>query len=346
MRLRLCLTFYCSILYFAVFSQVGGENTYQFLELNHSARVVALGGNQVALNDTTDLSLPFFNPSLLTAYMSNHALFSYVNYFSDINFGYASYARSFGKIGNFALGMHYINYGNFREATEVGELTGNSFKAAEYALNIIYSRTWKNLNLGFTLKPVLSVFENYQSAGMAADVGINYDFGKKLTRIAIVARNFGTQFTTYYSEGEKESLPFNLLAGISHKLKYAPFAMSVTAQHLTNWDLANPEPKEGAADDFNIFERDESFSKQVMRHLIFGLELLPSKNFTIRTGYNYQRRQELKLEEKASTVGMSLGFGIKLNRFRFDFATSRFHVAGSSNVFSLIVNLNQTIQNP
>ena len=94
----------------------------------------------------------------------------------------------------------------------------------------------------------------------------------------------------------------------------------------------------------DLFERDENFTKQLLRHVILGIEILPSKNFTIRAGYNYQRRQELKFEEKLSTVGLSAGFGIKIKRFHFDFATTRFHLAGTSNLFSLSVNLNNELQ--
>ena len=78
-----------------------------------------------------------------------------------------------------------------------------------------------------------------------------------------------------------------------------------------------------------------------MRHAVLGVEILPSDNFSIRAGYNYQRRQELKFDERLSTVGFSMGFGLKIKRFRLDFATSRFHLAGSSNLFSLVINLNE-----
>jgi hypothetical protein len=322
-----------------VSAQLGGESTYQFLELSHSARLVALGGYQVALTDSTDLNLPFYNPASLSPEMSNQVLFSYVNYFSDINFGYVTYARSFDSLGNFAAGMQYINYGTFRETTEKGEITGNSFKAAEYALNLTYSNTWKRINYGITLKPILSVFESYQSLGIALDAGLNYSFKNGQTTTGLVIKNLGTQFTTYYTEGEKEKLPLNLMAGISHKLKHAPLRLSISAVHLNNWDLGYKKT-ESTTGEFDIFTRQESFPKQIMRHVILGAELMPSKNFTIRGGYNFQRRQELKLEDKASTVGYSIGFGVKINRFRFDFGTSRFHVAGSSNVFSLAINLN------
>lgn len=320
-------------------AQIGGERTYQFLELTNSARIAALGGTQVAINDSTDLNLPYHNPALLNKSMDNMVLANYVNYFSDINYGYVSYAKSIDSIGNFAAGMHYINYGDFVEATELGELTGNYFKAAEYALNLIYSNNYKNLKYGINLKPILSVFESYQSFGVVADVGISYATKNKLTNFALVAHNFGTQITTYYNEANREPVPFNLMAGVSKRLEHAPVILSLTMQNLTNWDLSNPVSENTG--EIAIFERDESFSKQIMRHMVAGIEILPSENFIIRAGYNYQRRQELKFDDKLSTVGMSLGFGVKIKRFRFDFATSRFHLAGSSNLFSLAINLNE-----
>jgi len=158
-----------------------------------------------------------------------------------------------------------------------------------------------------------------------------------------VARNIGSQITTYYKNGDHEPLPFDVQAGISSKLAHAPVILHVTAQHLNNWDLANLEPDEEESDNL-VYEPQESFGKQVMRHLVLGIELVPSQNFTIRAGYNYQRRQELMLGEKASTVGFSLGFGVNTKRFRLDYANSRFHLAGSSNLFSLAINLNEILR--
>ena len=337
------LKYYLFILLLSTFfrgnAQIGGEFTYQFLELTNSARIAALGGNQVAILDSTDLNLPYHNPASLRKTMENKVLVNYVNYLSDINYGYASFARSFDGIGNFALGMHYINYGKFREATEFGELTGNTFKAAEYAMSIIYSNRYKRLNYGAALKPVLSSFESYQSFGLAADFGLSIASKSQYTNVSLVARNVGTQITTYYNNGNREPIPFNLSAGISSRLKHAPIIFSVTMQHLTNWDLADPEPEE-TDNNLAFFERDESFGKQIMRHMVLGAEILPSENFIIRAGYNYQRRQELKFDEKVSMVGFSFGFGVRIKRFRLDYGISQYHLAGSSNLFSLAVNIN------
>lgn len=319
------------------YAQIGGESTYQFLELTNSARIAALGGNQVALHDSTDLNLPYHNPALLSEGMSNRMQFNYTNYLADINFGYAAYARSYERIGNFAAGIHYINYGEFDEATELGELTGNQFTAAEYAFHLYYSNSFKKLYYGATLKPVYSAFESYQSFGMALDLGIVLRSKNGLTNVGMVASNIGGQITTYYEDGAREKIPFNLQAGISQRLKHAPIILSLTLDNLSNWKLSASENDE---DELALFEREESFGQQIMRHTVIGMEVLPSDNFIIRAGYNYQRRQELKFDDRVSTVGFSFGFGVRINRFRLDYGISRFHLAGSSNLISLAVNLN------
>lgn len=341
MKRKLYFAFLFSLFAVAVKAQIGGESTYQFLELTNSARIAALGGNQIAIKDTIDLNLPYHNPAQLHKSMEGRVLVNYVNYLTDINYGYASYAKSFEGIGNFALGMHYINYGKFREATETGELTGINFNAAEYALNIIYSNNYKRLYYGVNLKPILSSFESYQSIGIATDLGVSFSSKTGRTNVALVARNIGTQITTYYDNGDREKIPFNLQAGLSQKLKHAPLIFSLTLQNLNNWDLANPEPGPNGEDQLTIFERDESFGKQIMRHTVIGVEVLPSENFILRAGYNYQLRQELKFDDKVSTVGFSFGFGLKVKRFHLDYANTRFHLAGSSNLFSLSINLNE-----
>lgn len=323
---------------FAAKAQIGGENTYQFLELTNSARIAALGGNQVAIADSTDLNLPYHNPASLHQSMEDKILVNYVNYLTDINYGYASFAKSFDSIGNFALGVHYINYGKFDEATDLGELTGNTFKAAEYAFHFIYSNNYKRLRYGAALKPVLSSFESYQSFGLAADLGLSFASKGKFTNVSLVARNIGGQITTYYDSGEREKIPFNLQAGISQRLKHAPVLLSLNMQYLNHWDLGNTVESDDETNDF--YEQEEGLGKQIMRHLVFGVEILPSENFIIRAGYNYQRRQELKFNDRAAMVGLSAGFGLKIKRFRLDYAISQYHLAGSSSLFSLTVNIN------
>jgi hypothetical protein len=339
---NLTLLIFLNLLIFSVAKgQIGGEYTYSFLNLTNSARMAALGGNQIAINDSADLNVSYNNPSLLKPDMRNQLSVNYVDYFAGINYGYASYSFGTPLPGNFAVGVHYINYGKFTEALETGEKTGSTFGAAEYALNLIWANTYKQFTYGVTLKPILSTMENYQSFGLAADLGITY-FGKSSgTTLAIVARNVGTQLKTYYDGAEKETIPFDLQVGLSQRLQHAPIRLAATLQHLQKWNLAKPEEDNSGA---TTVYKEDSFTKKFMRHMVLGVELLPSPNFTIRAGYNYQLRQEMKLAEKMSTVGFSWGFGFRIKRFQISYGSARYSLAGSSNLISVAINLNDGLR--
>lgn len=327
------------ILVFPLFAkaQIGGESTYEFLNLTNSARMAALGGNQVAIADESDLNVAYNNPALLTETMQNHIVTNYVNYVADVNYGFAAYSLPIEIPGNIAVGMHYINYGSFIEALPDGTKTGNTFNAAEYALNIIYSYQYNRLSFGANLKPIWSSFETYQSTGIAADFGVCLKSKDGLTSIGLVAKNVGMQITTYYDNGDREPLPFDLQLGYSQKLGHAPIRISGTLQHLQKWNLSKPVEVDNGITNEII---EDGMGKKFLRHLLLGVEILPSENFSLRVGYNYQRRQELKYDEKLSTVGFSWGFGFKINRFHLNYGSARYHLAGSGNHISVAINLN------
>ena len=327
------------ILFFPVFlkAQRGGDAVYEFLNITNSARIAALGGNQVGMSGY-DLNLSYHNPAALTDTVSGHLVLNYVPYLSDINYGYAAYARSFDKIGTFSFGIHYINYGNFDRADEVGNING-SFSAGEYAFLMMYSRKLSNrFNAGITMKPVISNFESYNSFGLAFDLGLMYSSATRLFNAGITLKNFGAQLTTYNET--TEPLPMDLQVGMSIKLAHAPFRFSVTAQDLLNFDLTYTLP--GDEDEAPVGFEDENkagFGDKFMRHMVFGFEFIPSKYFYISAGYNHRRRKELAIDAKSSTVGFSWGFGFRVYKFRFAYGSARYHLAGSSNHFSISTNL-------
>ena len=328
--------------------QVGGK-AFQFLDMTNSARVAALGGKSVAIYDD-DLNIAYYNPSIVSEGMSNHFVLNYVNYFAGINYGYASYARSIDKIGNFAAGIHYLNYGSFIGADENGMKTSD-FHAAEYAFNLIYSRKIDSLiHIGVNLKPVYSNLESYSSFAIAVDAGITYHNPDRLFTASLVIRNLGTQITTYYPNGDYESLPLDITIGISQSLKHAPFKFYIIADHLEKFDLTYTTEQD-KQDKLNAFTGDENKENKfdaamdkVMRHFIFGTELSITRNLMLRFGYNYRRRQEMKISNKPGTVGFSWGLGIKISKFHISYGRSAFHVTGSPNYFSLSMNLSEFYQ--
>ncbi len=344
MRQALILFFFTAFIFLKTHSQIGGNYTYAFLNLPNSARVASLGGKSVAIvND--DLNMAFHNPSLLSPEMDKQLVLNYVGYFAGIKYGYVSYAKDYDSKGTLAAGIHFIHYGEFIRADELGNKTG-TFTASEYAINLIYSKKIDSIfMIGITLKPVYSHLERYNSFGILADGGITYFNPENLFTAAFVLKNVGAQLVHYYP-GNRELMPFEIQAGVSQKLIHAPFRFSLLLQHLQKFDMKyNSQIEEN-----NVFNTSsttknenkiENFGDQLMRHVIIGMEFLPSKNFYINMGYNYQRRQELKIPGRIGMVGFSWGFGMKINKYQISYSRATYHVAGASNHFSLSVNLSE-----
>ena len=141
------------------------------------------------------------------------------------------------------------------------------------------------------------------------------------------------QITSYAGE-ERQKLPFEIQAGVSQRLAHAPFRFSLTLRHLEKFDLTyNYAESSSSTDETNTSD----FAENLMRHAVVGVELIPHKNFYFSAGYNYQRRRELQIESKVSTVGLSWGFGINTSWMDIEFGRATYHLAGSSTHLSLIL---------
>ncbi len=323
-------------------AQTGGTRVYRFLDLPYSSRVAALGG-KIASMPAENLNFALSNPSLLGEKTNNNLAINYINYFSDINFGSIGYSFSTPLPGYFASGLQYINYGTFTAADETGNITG-TFSAAEYIFHVSYARSFDSLfSVGISIKPVLSILERYQSFGIVIDMGASYHDRENLFTAGFVLCNAGFQINPYVS-GHREPVPFEIRAGISQKLKYAPFRFVFTFQQLQQPDLLYPVPE--YPENPNTVENNQKklqglnrFAENAMRHTLVGVEFLPLKSFTISLGYNYQRRRELQIPSRIGSIGFSWGFTLHLSRFNVSYGRASYHLAGASNHFSISTNL-------
>jgi len=333
MRKKVLNLIFLSLVISPLFSQTGGDNVYEFLNLTHSGLVSSLGGTNVSLRGN-NLNLAYHNPALLSSEMNNSLALNYVNYFAGINFGLAMYSHTYPGAGNFAAGMTYLNYGSFAGTDPSGVITGD-FSAAEYAFSFMYSRQIDSLfTIGVNFKPVLSHLENYTSFGFAFDIGASWHNASNLFSAGMVIRNAGLQLTSYAGE-ERQKLPFEIQAGVSQRLAHAPFRFSLTLKHLEKYDLTHDYTEPGATSTEK--SKFSEIAENIMRHAVVGVELIPHKNFYFSAGYNYQRRRELQVDSKVSTVGLSWGFGINTSWMDIEFGRATYHLAGSSTHLSLIL---------
>jgi len=345
-----------------LFSQEGGNNTYEALNLVTSARVAALSGNAISIKDN-DIDLAWDNPSILNESMENHLVLNYVDYLADINYTSFIYSKSFSNLGSFSAGMKYLHYGTFKEADHTGEII-REFNAQDVVFNLGWGKGVSPiLNLGKSnekkldsiffvggnLKLIYSNYHfDYSSFGIAIDLAGTYHNHKRNTTVAAIIKNAGIQIKPYTSKN-REPLPFEIQLGISQKLKHAPFRLMLNAQHLERWDLTYTDPIETQSplipveEDTLMFQKIgakvSDFGDKLLRHTSFGTEIILSKNFHIRVGYNYQRQKELKISTKRGMSGFSFGLGFKVSKFHFSYGRTAFHLAGGTNHFSIRTSL-------
>lgn len=322
-------------------AQLGGDATFQFLDLPGSARATALGGDQLGLLDR-DPNLAMHNPALLSDTMHQQAAWNVARYVADINFGQAVYAHKLDSLTTLGVGVKYISLGDFVATDPTGNVEG-SFHGNEQALTFLASRRKGKFRFGLGLKTIFSTLESYSSVGLAADAGVSFHNPESRFTASLLVRNFGQQVSTYYDGAEKEPLPFDVQIGFSKRLKYMPFRFLVTAHHLHQWDIRFDDPRDQESDVF--FGQDttssSNFTDKLFRHFILGGEFYFGKNVTIRLGYNYLRRQELALEDKKGLLGFSFGVAVRVKRFYIEYGRARYHYADGINHFTISMNLNE-----
>ena len=323
-----------------VCSQTGGRGTYGFLDLPVSARVASLGGTATAIYDD-DINVAIFNPAALNASMDNQLALSYVNYFAGINYGYSAYAKSTEKYGTFMGGIQYINYGKFTRAEENGERVGE-FRAGEYALNLGWAyQLDSNFSIGAILKPIYSSMADVYSFGISTDIAAAYYTKERDFAATLILRNFGTTLISY-REDNRENLPFEIQAGVSKRVKNAPFRLMLSFTNLQTFDLTytdstaiNINPLTGQEENDN-----PSFFNKSVRHLVTGVEFIPSENFHVRLGYNFQRGNEMSVDSRLSLAGFSWGLGFRVKKFHLSYGMATYHIAGASHHITIATNLN------
>ena len=322
----------------ATTAQVGGESVYQFLNISTSARQIALGGEVLTLEN--DINQPMWNPAVINNNLDTKLAVNYASYLAGINIGSISYAREISRrIGTVHGSVTYLDYGTLLGADTNGTETGN-FNANDISIAIGYAYNLPNTNfyIGSNVKLISSNISSFSSTGIATDIGLLYQSPFKPYSFALVARNMGTQIKSF--NGVYESIPFKLAFGGSYRLEHVPLKWYFTLDNLQQWEVAVANPSAQTSDlEGNITEEQIGFIGNALRHFIIGAELFPNRAINVRLGYNFRRSAELKLQNARTFSGISFGFGIKMNRFKFNYAHSKFHSASNTGTFSLEIDL-------
>lgn len=316
---------------------------YKFYDLPQSARIAGLGGNSIAIPDY-DINFATVNPSALKDTMSNLFSINTALYLAKIKYGSLTWGYSLKDMGNLGISIQYLNYGSFDRMDDFGYNLG-TYRGNDYYFNLIWSKElFKHIHIGAAFKPMASKIDIYKSYGVAFDLGAHFYNPDYNTMVSLVFKNIGKQIRPFY-DNHIEYLPYDIQFGISTKLKHAPFRFSFVFHSLDQPSLIYTNNNVSEPNNTNLkpeeIEKDYVHNRleNILRHTIFGFELIPTKSFYLQLGCNFQQRSELKTINKKGLAGISLGIGIRAKKINISYARQQFHLSQASNHISLQTNL-------
>ena len=321
-----------------LFAQIQ-NSSYNSLNLNNSSRVLSMGGDVISIVDN-DVSLAFQAPSLLNKEMNRQMSFNFVDYVSDINFISFHYAQKISNNLMIFSGLDAINYGEFIGS----DATGNSTSLFTANQQIFTLGTAKQISdkftLGTNIKLLNSQLESYHSLSLSSNVSTTYFNKENNLAATLLFKNMGKPIKSYTSNSE--NLPFEIQLGLSKSLQHLPFRYSLVLHHLNVYDISNDYNLNTIYDltSNTIIIKKETVAKKMLRHVILGGELNPfRKSLYLRAGFNFQRREDLKLSSSFSMSGFSWGMGFSVKKIQINYSRSALHSSSVLNSFSLITNL-------
>jgi hypothetical protein len=319
-------------------AQTGGTSSFQILHTISPARVAALGGNSLAVKDG-DLNLGLIAPSLLDSTAAGQVVFGYTRFFGEANISHVGYAHQAKGLGTLSFGIQSLGYGDFDMTDEAGNITG-SFNAGEYLFQGGIARQLdEHFSIGANVKYIFSQLAEYKATALAIDAAGTYYNQEKHFTATFMLKNIGSQLSSY-RPGVDENIPFEIQAGISKKLDKAPIRFSLIGENLQTWDLTPESNDEVIIDPLTGEETQTNkggFGENLARHLLANAEIILTENLHVRIGYNYNRRQQLKIEERPGGAGITWGFGFRVSKFHLSYGRAAYSLAGVSNHFNVSV---------
>ncbi len=300
-----------------------GTTSFQFLKVLPSARGTALGEAFSAATNNSDAV--YFNPAALTRIDKMDLAVDYMNYFLDVTHYSLAAAWTVPNLGTFAV--HGI-------MTDVGEIRVTSVDALDFVDGVYLGYTGETIHPGsqvFGLSFARDLTDHFsfgltakygredlgiKSTGcMMFDAGLTYETGFRTLKLAAVVRHFGPEVKFYDNvnlrryDASSDSSYYKRYTGKSYPL---PQIFNIG---LAAWLVSpNPDALFHAGNQTLLIAADMVQPRDYDQQYNLGIEYGFNDLLFLRGGYklNYD------------TEGMSLGFGLAINKLRIDYAYSDF----------------------
>lgn len=280
-----------------------GTTGSDFLLMDTSARGIAMGGAMTAL--TNDSSSIYWNPAGLTQVPRLSTTFMHSQYVADITYDALSYAQRITDAAVIGAGVRYLDGGSIAR-TDISGIESGTFHPRSYVGEVGWGESIYDLSdsemdiaMGVSARAIRTDLGAAAASGYGADFGIQSRFYTNSSSydLALTIQNIGS--------GQKfdqirDSLPTRVRFGGAVK----PFkSLTLSAEAIAP---INDSPYAAAGVEYT-------------------LEVQRDVKASARAGLNTLTYQTLGF---ASTL--SLGLGLSLNNFSFDYAFVPMGVLGTA----------------
>ena len=312
-----------------------GTTAAKFLSLGVGARANAMGGAYTAV--ANDASSIYWNPAGIASSDQFQALFTYTNLFAGINLDYFGLIIPSGDIGNFAINVTAVNYGQIGVTTEEQpEGTGETFTPASYEFGFSYARNiTQDFAVGATAKLVTENIYHSNATGVAFDIGTIFTTPFYGVKFSSSITNFGTKMQMsgndllirYNVDASRAGSDNTVDANVATDQFDLPLRLQIgIAREFT---ILDGQTLTLAADGVVPNDNNESVNVggelALFDHVVF-----------LRAGYK-------SLFLKDTQEGLTLGVGLKYQKpgyidIGIDYSYQQYTYLGNVNSFGVILN--------
>lgn len=275
----------------------------EFLLFDTNARGIAMGGAMTAVTD--DATSLYWNPAGLAQVPRLSATFMHAQYVADISYDAGAVATRVNDSSVFGAGVRYLDAGSIAQ-TDVSGLSQGTFHPRSYVGELGWGQSIYDLSdsemdvaMGVTARAIRTDLGLKTANGYAADFGIQSRFYSSVQTydVALTIQNIGSG---QRFDQVRDTLPTRIRFGGAVK-PIKPLTLSLEAIAPIN------DAPYGAA--------GAEWALEVQRDL---------KGFA-RVGVN-----TLTLESLGVASILTMGFGVKVNDFSFDYAFVPMGVLGTA----------------